>query len=81
MYGVKRSQINLYTENRDRLYNYSNSMHRACYVYTRVGQSGAARMIVNALRKWGLPRTCVPVLLMRNYRMCSVRRTYTVVMR
>ena len=25
------------------------------------------------LWKWGLPRTCVPVLLMRNNRMCSVR--------
>ena len=42
--------------------------------YTRVGQSGAARTIFNVLWKRGLPRTCVPVmLLIRNHQMCSVR--------
>ena len=32
------------------------------YRNTRIGQSGAARTIVNVLWKWGLPRTSVPVL-------------------
>ena len=49
------------------------------HVYsTRVGQSGAARTIVNALWKWCLPRTCVPVLLMRNMLTSNVQCTLNV---
>ena len=42
------------------------------YNSTRAGQSGAARTIINALWKWGLPRTCVPVLRMPDHRECTL---------